>query len=163
MSCFLFYFCRELKKAQMAAKVAAEERALFTDRMATRSTTQSNRTSRLIGKKMNRSVSLTIYWTAHIPTAPTKKKLWQEEARLKSLLESTLHLLCPLGSVVFLKCLVGLKWITVESYILTWLCQAFVSSSRLFHVGCQSLLDVPPAFAGLTTVVVCCLSFTIAV
>uniref|UniRef100_A0ABK0LNG1 Wee1-like protein kinase n=1 Tax=Rattus norvegicus TaxID=10116 RepID=A0ABK0LNG1_RAT len=52
---------KELKKAQMAAKVAAEERALLTDRMATRSTTQSNRTSRLIGKKMNRSVSLTIY------------------------------------------------------------------------------------------------------
>ncbi|XP_050019309.1 wee1-like protein kinase [Alexandromys fortis] len=52
---------KELKKAQMAAKVAAEERALFTDRMATRSTTQSNRASRLIGKKMNRSVSLTIY------------------------------------------------------------------------------------------------------
>ncbi|KAJ1075720.1 hypothetical protein K5549_018088, partial [Capra hircus] len=51
---------KELKKAQMA-KAAAEERALFTDRMATRSTTQSNRTSRLIGKKMNRSVSLTIY------------------------------------------------------------------------------------------------------
>ncbi|CAM2115500.1 wee1-like protein kinase [Caretta caretta] len=50
---------KELKKAQMA-KAAAEERALFTDRMATRSTTQ-NRTSRLIGKKMNRSVSLTIY------------------------------------------------------------------------------------------------------
>ncbi|ELR56891.1 Wee1-like protein kinase, partial [Bos mutus] len=44
---------KELKKAQMA-KAAAEERALFTDRMATRSTTQSNRTSRLIGKKMNR-------------------------------------------------------------------------------------------------------------
>ncbi|KAM5247412.1 wee1-like protein kinase isoform 2-T2 [Ctenodactylus gundi] len=51
---------KELKKAQLA-KAAAEERALFTDRMATRSTTQSNRTSRLIGKKMNRSVSLTIY------------------------------------------------------------------------------------------------------
>ncbi|XP_010613588.1 wee1-like protein kinase isoform X1 [Fukomys damarensis] len=51
---------KELKKAQMA-KAAAEERVLFTDRMATRSTTQSNRTSRLIGKKMNRSVSLTIY------------------------------------------------------------------------------------------------------
>uniref|UniRef100_A0A667GLK4 Wee1-like protein kinase n=1 Tax=Lynx canadensis TaxID=61383 RepID=A0A667GLK4_LYNCA len=51
---------KELKKAQMA-KAAAEERALFTDRMTTRSTTQSNRTSRLIGKKMNRSVSLTIY------------------------------------------------------------------------------------------------------
>lgn len=50
---------RELKKAQMA-KAAAEERALFTDRMTTRSTTQ-NRTSRLIGKKMNRSLSLTIY------------------------------------------------------------------------------------------------------
>ncbi|KAB1272463.1 Wee1-like protein kinase, partial [Camelus dromedarius] len=46
---------KELKKAQMA-KAAAEERALFTDRMATRSTTQSNRTSRLIGKKMNRSI-----------------------------------------------------------------------------------------------------------
>lgn len=55
-----FYVLRELKKAQMA-KAAAEERALFTDRMATRSTTQSNRASRLIGKKMNRSVSLTIY------------------------------------------------------------------------------------------------------
>lgn len=51
--------CRELKKAQLA-KAAAEERALFTDRMATRSTTQS-RPSRLIGKKMNRSLSLTIY------------------------------------------------------------------------------------------------------
>ncbi|XP_030056856.1 wee1-like protein kinase isoform X2 [Microcaecilia unicolor] len=50
---------KELKKAQIA-KAAAEERALFTDRMITRSTTQ-NRTSRLIGKKMNRSVSLTIY------------------------------------------------------------------------------------------------------
>ncbi|XP_074740973.1 wee1-like protein kinase isoform X2 [Strix uralensis] len=50
---------KELKKAQMA-KAAAEERALFTDRMTTRSTTQ-NRPSRLIGKKMNRSVSLTIY------------------------------------------------------------------------------------------------------
>ncbi|XP_072475571.1 wee1-like protein kinase [Notamacropus eugenii] len=51
---------KELKKAQMA-KAAAEERALFTDRMATRSSTQSTRTARLIGKKMNRSVSLTIY------------------------------------------------------------------------------------------------------
>ncbi|XP_036621262.1 wee1-like protein kinase [Trichosurus vulpecula] len=51
---------KELKKAQMA-KAAAEERALFTDRMATRSSTQGNRTARLIGKKMNRSVSLTIY------------------------------------------------------------------------------------------------------
>ncbi|XP_068947305.1 wee1-like protein kinase [Petaurus breviceps papuanus] len=51
---------KELKKAQMA-KAAAEERALFTDRMATRSSTQSSRTARLIGKKMNRSVSLTIY------------------------------------------------------------------------------------------------------
>nr|XP_033784581.1 wee1-like protein kinase isoform X2 [Geotrypetes seraphini] len=50
---------KELKKAQIA-KAAAEERALFTDRMITRSTTQ-NRTSRLIGKKMNRSLSLTIY------------------------------------------------------------------------------------------------------
>ncbi|NWU23613.1 WEE1 kinase, partial [Dyaphorophyia castanea] len=50
---------KELKKAQMA-KAAAEERALFTDRMTTRSTTQ-NRPSRLIGKKMNRSLSLTIY------------------------------------------------------------------------------------------------------
>ncbi|KAJ6665088.1 hypothetical protein lerEdw1_005319 [Lerista edwardsae] len=50
---------KELKKAQMA-KAAAEERAQFTDRMTTRSTTQ-NRTTRLAGKKMNRSVSLTIY------------------------------------------------------------------------------------------------------
>ncbi|KAF2977083.1 hypothetical protein EK904_007868 [Melospiza melodia maxima] len=50
---------KELKKAQLA-KAAAEERALFTDRMATRSATQS-RPSRLIGKKMNRSLSLTIY------------------------------------------------------------------------------------------------------
>ncbi|XP_065611402.1 wee1-like protein kinase isoform X1 [Cyrtonyx montezumae] len=50
---------KELKKAQMA-KAAAEERALFADRMMTRSTTQS-RPSRLIGKKMSRSVSLTIY------------------------------------------------------------------------------------------------------
>ncbi|XP_066556945.1 wee1-like protein kinase [Amia ocellicauda] len=52
---------KELKKAQMA-KAAAEERVLFTDRVMTRSTAQSSsRTSRLIGKKMNRSVSLTIY------------------------------------------------------------------------------------------------------
>ncbi|XP_069479766.1 wee1-like protein kinase [Ambystoma mexicanum] len=51
---------KELKKAQIA-KAVAEERALFTDRMTTRSTAQTSRTSRLIGKKMNRSVSLTIY------------------------------------------------------------------------------------------------------
>ncbi|KAJ8247547.1 hypothetical protein GJAV_G00247600 [Gymnothorax javanicus] len=52
---------KELKKAQMA-KAAAEEKVLCTDRVLTRSTFQSsNRTSRLIGKKMNRSVSLTIY------------------------------------------------------------------------------------------------------
>ncbi|XP_078076830.1 wee1-like protein kinase isoform X2 [Mustelus asterias] len=51
---------KELKKAQMA-KAAAEERVLFTDRMTTRSTMQSNRSTRIIGKKINRSVSLTIY------------------------------------------------------------------------------------------------------
>ncbi|CAL8357081.1 unnamed protein product [Lota lota] len=52
---------KELKKAQMA-KAAAEEKVLSTDRVLTRSTVQANpRTSRLIGKKMNRSVSLTIY------------------------------------------------------------------------------------------------------
>ncbi|XP_004069435.1 wee1-like protein kinase [Oryzias latipes] len=52
---------KELKKAQMA-RAAAEEKVLSTDRVLTRSTLQSNlRTSRLIGKKMNRSVSLTIY------------------------------------------------------------------------------------------------------
>ncbi|XP_053576570.1 wee1-like protein kinase [Bombina bombina] len=52
---------KELKKAQIA-KAAAEERAFFPDRMSTRSTTQSSsRSTRLIGKKMNRSVSLTIY------------------------------------------------------------------------------------------------------
>ncbi|XP_068168552.1 wee1-like protein kinase isoform X1 [Antennarius striatus] len=52
---------KELKKAQMA-RAAAEEKVLSTDRILTRSTVQSNpRTSRLIGKKMNRSVSLTIY------------------------------------------------------------------------------------------------------
>ncbi|XP_063294819.1 wee1-like protein kinase [Pelobates fuscus] len=51
---------KELKKAQMA-KAAAEEKVLFPDRRTTRSTAQSNRASRLIGKKMNRSVSLTIY------------------------------------------------------------------------------------------------------
>ncbi|KAM4017195.1 wee1-like protein kinase [Anomaloglossus baeobatrachus] len=50
---------KELKKAQIA-KAAAEERALFPDRVTTRSTSQ-NRATRLIGKKMNRSVSLTIY------------------------------------------------------------------------------------------------------
>lgn len=55
-----FFLCsRELKKAQMA-KAAAEERAQITDRMTTRSTAQT-RTTRLNGKKMNRSVSLTIY------------------------------------------------------------------------------------------------------
>lgn len=52
--------CRELKKAQQA-KVAAEEKVLISDRVLTRSTLQSSRSSRLIGKKMNRSVSLTIY------------------------------------------------------------------------------------------------------
>lgn len=59
---FLFQiFARELKKAQLA-RAAAEEKVLSTDRILTRSTVQSNpRTSRLIGKKMNRSVSLTIY------------------------------------------------------------------------------------------------------
>ncbi|XP_078405305.1 wee1-like protein kinase isoform X2 [Cetorhinus maximus] len=51
---------KELKKAQLA-KAAAEERVLFTDRMTTRSTMQSNRSTRIIGKKINRSVSLTIY------------------------------------------------------------------------------------------------------
>ncbi|KAM3870375.1 wee1-like protein kinase [Diretmus argenteus] len=52
---------KELKKAQLA-KAAAEEKVLSTDRVLTRSTLQTNpRTSRLIGKKMNRSVSLTIY------------------------------------------------------------------------------------------------------
>ncbi|XP_068117225.1 wee1-like protein kinase isoform X2 [Hyperolius riggenbachi] len=51
---------KELKKAQMA-KAVAEERAAFPDRVTTRSTTQNGRTARLIGKKMNRSVSLTIY------------------------------------------------------------------------------------------------------
>ncbi|XP_028649569.2 wee1-like protein kinase [Erpetoichthys calabaricus] len=52
---------KELKKAQ-TAKAAAEEKVLLMDRMTTRSLTlTSNRTSRLIGKKMNRSVSLTIY------------------------------------------------------------------------------------------------------
>lgn len=52
---------RELKKAQLA-RAAAEEKVLSTDRVLTRSTLQSNpRTSRLIGKKINRSVSLTIY------------------------------------------------------------------------------------------------------
>lgn len=52
---------KELKKAQQA-RAAAEEKVLSTDRILTRSTAQSNlRTSRLVGKKMNRSVSLTIY------------------------------------------------------------------------------------------------------
>lgn len=52
---------KELKKAQMA-RAAAEEKVLSTGRVLTRSTLQSApRTSRLIGKKMNRSVSLTIY------------------------------------------------------------------------------------------------------
>ncbi|TMS05626.1 Switch-associated protein 70 [Larimichthys crocea] len=46
---------KELKKAQLA-RAAAEEKVLSTDRILTRSTVQSNpRTSRLIGKKMNRS------------------------------------------------------------------------------------------------------------
>ncbi|XP_064837820.1 wee1-like protein kinase 1-B isoform X2 [Oncorhynchus masou masou] len=50
---------KELKKAQQA-KVAAEK-FLISDRVLTRSTLRSSRSSRLIGKKMNRSVSLTIY------------------------------------------------------------------------------------------------------
>uniref|UniRef100_A0A667YY45 Wee1-like protein kinase n=1 Tax=Myripristis murdjan TaxID=586833 RepID=A0A667YY45_9TELE len=54
---------KELEKAQMDKAAAEEkEKGLSTDRILTRSTVQSNpRTSRLIGKKMNRSVSLTIY------------------------------------------------------------------------------------------------------
>lgn len=57
----VFVFFRELKKAQQA-RAAAEEKVLSTDRILTRSTVQTNpRTTRLIGKKMNRSVSLTIY------------------------------------------------------------------------------------------------------
>ncbi|KAL4613508.1 wee1-like protein kinase 1-B [Arapaima gigas] len=49
---------KELKKAQLA-KAVAEERVLYTDRVLTRSTAlSSNRTSRLVGKKSNRSVSL---------------------------------------------------------------------------------------------------------
>ncbi|XP_008309758.1 wee1-like protein kinase [Cynoglossus semilaevis] len=52
---------KELKKAQLA-RAAAEEKVLSKDRVLTRSTVQSNpRSTRLIGKKMNRSVSLTIY------------------------------------------------------------------------------------------------------
>lgn len=52
---------RELKKAQLA-RAAAEEKVLSADRILTRSTLQANpRTTRLVGKKMNRSVSLTIY------------------------------------------------------------------------------------------------------
>uniref|UniRef100_A0A8C8CXU4 Wee1-like protein kinase n=1 Tax=Oncorhynchus tshawytscha TaxID=74940 RepID=A0A8C8CXU4_ONCTS len=51
---------KELEKAQQA-KVAAEEKFLISDRVVTRSTLRSSRSSRLIGKKMNRSVSLTIY------------------------------------------------------------------------------------------------------
>ncbi|XP_076127597.1 wee1-like protein kinase [Alosa pseudoharengus] len=52
---------KELKKAQQA-KAAAEEKVLSTDRVLTRSTLQGGgRASRLIGKKMNRSLSLTIY------------------------------------------------------------------------------------------------------
>lgn len=52
---------KELKKAQLA-RAAAEEKVLSTDRVQTRSTLQTGpRNSRLIGKKMNRSVSLTIY------------------------------------------------------------------------------------------------------
>lgn len=54
-------FPRELKKAQLA-RAAAEEKVLSADRVLTRSTLQGNpRPTRLIGKKMNRSVSLTIY------------------------------------------------------------------------------------------------------
>uniref|UniRef100_A0A8C8FCF6 non-specific protein-tyrosine kinase n=1 Tax=Oncorhynchus tshawytscha TaxID=74940 RepID=A0A8C8FCF6_ONCTS len=52
---------KELKLAQIA-KAAAEDKVLSTDRVLTRSTVQPNsKTSRLIGKKMNRSMSLTIY------------------------------------------------------------------------------------------------------
>lgn len=52
---------KELKKVQLA-QAATEEKVLSTDRVLTRSTLQTNsRTTRLIGKKMNRSVSLTMY------------------------------------------------------------------------------------------------------
>ncbi|KAM6979984.1 wee1-like protein kinase 1-B [Aplochiton taeniatus] len=51
---------KELKKAQQA-KVAAEQQVLLTDKVLTRATIHSSRSSRLIGKKMNRSLSLTIY------------------------------------------------------------------------------------------------------
>lgn len=56
-----FFYIRELKKAQIA-KAAAEEKVVCTERVLTRSSIQAGgRSSRLIGKKMNRSVSLTIY------------------------------------------------------------------------------------------------------
>ena len=59
----LFSSSRELKKAQQA-KAVAEEKVLSTDRVLTRSTLQGGgRASRLVGKKMNRSLSLTIYWS----------------------------------------------------------------------------------------------------
>ncbi|KAK7891196.1 hypothetical protein WMY93_023159 [Mugilogobius chulae] len=53
---------KELKKAQQA-RAAAEEKVLSTDRVLTRSTLQTGprNQGRLVGKKMNRSVSLTIY------------------------------------------------------------------------------------------------------
>ncbi|KAM9332549.1 LOW QUALITY PROTEIN: wee1-like protein kinase 1-A [Pholidichthys leucotaenia] len=52
---------KELKKAQMA-RAAAEEKVLSTVRILTCSTVQSGtKTSRLIGKKMSQSVSLTSY------------------------------------------------------------------------------------------------------
>lgn len=160
MKILMSYFSvfRELKKAQMA-KAAAEERALFTDRMATRSTTQSNRTSRLIGKKMNRSVSLTIYWTPHFPLSQ-KKKLWQEEARLKSLLGSSLQLLSQLVSVVFTE--IPFRTFILElqlKAVLRTIAYIRLSSSLtcLSSIGYQLLLDVTSTFPRLTTVVVCCL------
>ena len=71
---------------------------------------------------------------------------------------------CPLVSVVFLKrnafCdFENYSWELYSDLALSGFCLI----SRLFHVGCGSLLDVPAPFAGCATVVVCCFSFTVAV
>lgn len=88
----------------------------------------------------------------------------KEETMLKSLLKSSLQLLSQSVSVLLLRNLLGFFYLWITNWKLYFdKCCIRLSSSltSLSSVGCQSLLDVTPAFPGLTTVMVCCLWFAI--
>lgn len=145
------------------AKAAAEERALFTDRMATRSTTQ-NRTSRLIGKKMNRSVSLTIYWKYLFQKnwGETIKSSWwiefeelKEELHFWFLAQSSISVssFTEIALKIF-NCKIQLigcihNWDIGLEYLVYWKRWMLIQKPFSYTVKCYT---VP----GLTTIVVCC-------